>query len=92
MIARFLSLVAIVAAVAASKVGKLFREDPAAQKYMWESFKTEWSKRYESVDAEVGRTYPFIYSFIYSFIHSFIHLFIHPAFSDDPLQELHRAP
>lgn len=60
MIARLLSLVAVAAIVSSTRVGRLYRDDQASLKYMWQQFKSDWGKRYDSADAEARRFEHFV--------------------------------
>jgi len=45
----------VAAAIVAGASAKLFPEDPAQQKYMWESFKMEHNKNYDTMEEESRR-------------------------------------
>jgi hypothetical protein len=50
----------IALALAAVTSAALFKEDPEHQKYLWESFKRDFTKRYETMDEEMHRFKVFI--------------------------------
>jgi C1A family cysteine protease len=52
--------VTVVAVFAALANGKLMVEDPEQQKYMWEQFKAEWGKSFQTMEEEIGRFSNFI--------------------------------
>lgn len=56
MIYQLVVAMAVVAAVSA----KLFPEDPAQQKYLWESFKREFKREYSTMDDESHRFLTFL--------------------------------
>jgi cathepsin F len=47
-------------ALAAITSAKLFKEDPEHQKFLWESFKRDFAKRYETMDEEMHRFKVFV--------------------------------
>jgi len=51
MLSQLVVLLAIIAVVAA----RVYTDKPTHQKYLWESFKFEHSKKYESMDEEIKR-------------------------------------
>lgn len=47
-------------AIAATASAKLFPEDPTHQKIMWEQFKAEWGRNFESMEEETHRFHVFL--------------------------------
>jgi len=47
--------IALLATVLASASARLFTEDSTHQKYLWESFKSEFHRNYESMEVEMNR-------------------------------------